>query len=132
MGLGPEDERVYEKFNRLLVPGKLKAFIESHPEFTWNPIAKKGMVITWAHGAQQPAEEGAPPQEGVPAPGFASASGDDVATPASSGDAATRTQAPPAPSFASASSAGPATKAASGGASSSHCGTAARTFDHVD
>ena len=51
MGYGPEDERVYEKFNKLLHPGGMKAFVESHPDFTWNG-AKKGMVITWAHGAQ--------------------------------------------------------------------------------
>ena len=52
MGLGPEDEHVYEKFNKLLVPGGLKAFVESHPDFTWNWGAKKGMVIRRAHGAQ--------------------------------------------------------------------------------
>ena len=37
-------------FNKLLVPGSLKAFIQSHPEFSWNPKDPRGMTITWAHG----------------------------------------------------------------------------------
>ena len=87
MGRGPQDEHVYNEFNRLLVRGGLKAFIESHGEFTWNSKGHKGMVITWA-------------------PGVASASG----------GAATHAQAPQAPSGASASSTGPAPKATPGGA----------------
>ena len=74
MGLKPEDERVYQKFNKLLVPGGLKAFIESHAEFTWKPKGKTGMVITWAQGARQLAVDNVPPEEGPRAPGFASAS----------------------------------------------------------
>ena len=71
MGLGTRDERVYEKFNKLLAPGGLKAFVESHSdEFTWNPKASNtGMVITWAH---VPAVGTAPQEEGdVPAVGTA-------------------------------------------------------------
>ena len=57
MGFAPNEERAYHKFNRLLAPGELKDFLERHAdEFTWNPKASNaGMVITWAHGARQPA-----------------------------------------------------------------------------
>ena len=59
MRLGPRDERAYTTFNKLLNSGGLKAFIESHSdEFAWNPRddrSNKGAVISWAHGARQPA-----------------------------------------------------------------------------
>ncbi|CAK0905847.1 unnamed protein product [Prorocentrum cordatum] len=74
MGFKPEDERVYHKFNRLLVPGGLKTFIESHPDFTWRPKGKTGTVIAWAQGARQLALDNVPPEDDARAPGFASAS----------------------------------------------------------
>ena len=127
MGLGPQDERVYDKLNKLLKTGQLRAFIDKHPAFTWSPKGQKGMLVTWAHGPQRPAVDDVPAleagalEESVRTPGFASASGADRVTQAPSGDAATHTQAPQAPSFASASSAGPATK-----------GNDARTYDPAD
>ena len=72
MGLQPDEERVYSTFNKLLVPGGMKAFIKSHPEFSWRPKGTKGMLITWAHG--QVAQEAPPTAAGVAAPGSASAS----------------------------------------------------------
>ncbi len=69
--LEPHDERVYAQFNKLLPPGGMKAFIESHPEFAWRPKDQrqpdKGMVITWAAAVQANT-----------APGAASASGSSV------------------------------------------------------
>ena len=74
MRLGPRDERAYTTFNKLLNSRRLKAFIESHSdEFAWNPrddCSNKGAVISWAHGARQPAlgdapAVGAAPQEEV-------------------------------------------------------------------
>ena len=72
-GRGQHDERVYAEFNKLLPPGGMKAFIQSHPEFDWRPKdplhPDKGMVITWA----APGSASAPPM--ATAPGSASASG---------------------------------------------------------
>ena len=105
MGLHPDEERVYSTFNKLLVPGGMKAFIESHPEFSWRPKENKGMRITWAHG--QVALEVPPVAAGVAAPGSASASGEHVASGHSEAPAATaagdgHSEAPPAPGSASA------------------------------
>ena len=47
MGRKPRDDRAYEELNRLLNPGELKIFVEQHPEFAWEPIGKKGMIIKW-------------------------------------------------------------------------------------
>jgi len=60
MGLKHGAERVHEKFNKLLVSGRLKAFVESHSdEFAWYPkAANTGMLITWANWARQPAVVG--------------------------------------------------------------------------
>ena len=68
MGLTPGEERVYSTFNKLLMPGGMKAFIESHPEFSWRHKGVKGMIITWAHGRSHPIPAR------VAAPGSASAS----------------------------------------------------------
>ena len=73
MGLHPDEERVYSTFNKLLMHGGMKAFIESHPEFSWRPKGQTGMIITWAHG--QVAQEAPQIAGGVVAPGSASASG---------------------------------------------------------
>ena len=105
MGLDPGEERVYSTFNKLLVPQGMKAFIESHPEFSWRPKDNKGMLITWAHG--QVALEVPPVAAGVAAPGSASASCEHVASGHSEAPAATaagdgHSEAPPAPGSASA------------------------------
>ena len=47
MGRKPRDDHTYEELNRLLKPGELKTFVEQHPEFAWEPIGKKGMIIKW-------------------------------------------------------------------------------------
>ena len=68
MGRKPGEDRAHEDFNKLLRPGQLKTFIESHSdEFTWYPIRyNKGMRITWARGAAAgaPAAPPPPPEEG--------------------------------------------------------------------
>ena len=74
-GLGPEEERVYARLNRLLLPGELRDFIGRHPEFAWravNPtwrhhlgVCFTGMRITWASVL--------PDSVGPPAPSSASA-----------------------------------------------------------
>ena len=48
MGRAPQHERMYEKLNRLLMPGQLKPFVEQHDEFAWEPCGKNGMIIKWA------------------------------------------------------------------------------------
>ena len=47
MGRAPQQERMYEKLNRLLKPNELKPFVEQHPEFAWDATGKKGMIIKW-------------------------------------------------------------------------------------
>ena len=60
----PDEERAYSSFNKLLLPGSMKAFIESHPEFAWRPKwGATGMLITWADGQ---VAQAAPP---IPADG---------------------------------------------------------------
>ena len=63
--LGPDEERVYSRLNRLLLPGELRDFIDLHPEFTWRAVNPKGMLITWASVL--------PDSVGQPAPSSASA-----------------------------------------------------------
>ena len=73
------EEAVYSQLNKLLLPGGLRPFVESHPEFSWTTHGQKGMLITWALGAEpaaassleQPAPSSASPA--TPAPGPASA-----------------------------------------------------------
>ena len=48
MGLEPNDERTYAKFNKLFEPGALKGFIERSTEFEWHPEGRNGMRVTWA------------------------------------------------------------------------------------
>ena len=75
----PGEEAVYSQLNKLLLPGELRPFVESHPEFSWTTHGQKGMLITWALGAEpaaassleQPAPSSASPA--TPAPGPASA-----------------------------------------------------------
>ena len=41
-GQQPGDERIYSKFNKLLLPGGLRPFVERHPEFSWTSREPKG------------------------------------------------------------------------------------------
>ena len=59
LGLGPADERMYSRLNRLLLPGELRPFVERHPEFSWQANGPRGMLITWATPAA-PSEAAAP------------------------------------------------------------------------
>ena len=59
LGLGPADERMYSRLNRLLLPGELRPFVERHPEFSWQANGPRGMLITWATPAA-PREAAAP------------------------------------------------------------------------
>ena len=95
MGFQPGDEPVYSMFNKLLVRGGLKAFIQMHPEFSWSSKGTKGMTITWAPEA----------------PSSASASGAASATQAAVGAASGRQW---APSSATATGAAASTGAAAG------------------
>ena len=63
------EEAVYSQLNKLLLPGGLRPFVESHPEFSWTTHGQKGMLITWALGAE-PAAASSLEQ---PAPSSASA-----------------------------------------------------------
>ena len=65
----PGEEAVYSQLNKLLLPGGLRPFVESHPEFSWTTHGQKGMLITWALGAE-PAAASSLEQ---PAPSSASA-----------------------------------------------------------
>ena len=53
-GQQPGEERIYSKFNKLLLPGGLRPFVERHPEFSWTSREPKGMLITWAPTEGQP------------------------------------------------------------------------------
>ena len=59
LGRRPDEVRAYDEFNKLLRPGRLKAFIEGHAEFSCRPKRRgTGMVIAWADGQ---AARAAPP-----------------------------------------------------------------------
>ena len=59
LGRRPDEVRAYDEFNKLLRPGRLKAFIEGHAEFSYRPKRRgTGMVIAWADGQ---AARAAPP-----------------------------------------------------------------------
>ena len=47
VGLGPADERMYSRLNKLLLPEGLRPWVEKHPEFAWARSGAKAMVITW-------------------------------------------------------------------------------------
>ena len=64
LGLGPQDERMYSRLNKLLAPNQLRPFVDRHPEFSWQEKDPKGMLITWA----------TPASTSLPAPSSASAS----------------------------------------------------------
>ena len=49
--LGPEDDRMYSRLNKLLLPTQLRPFVERHPEFSWQEKGPKGMMITWSTSA---------------------------------------------------------------------------------
>ena len=51
LGLGPQDERMYSRLNKLLLPTQLRPFVERHPEFSWHEKGPKGMMITWSTSA---------------------------------------------------------------------------------
>ena len=93
------EEAVYSQLNKLLLPGGLRPFVESHPEFSWTTHGQKGMLITWALGAE-PAAASSLEQ---PAPSSASAAASAPAAPAA--DAFSGEQ--PAPSSASAAAGAP-------------------------
>ena len=42
------EEPVYSQLNKLLERNQLRAFVDSHPEFSWSRNGPKGMLITWA------------------------------------------------------------------------------------
>ena len=79
LGLGPHDERMYSRLNKLLLPNELRPFVERHPEFSWQKKGPKGMVITWSTpapasppgpgpaSANQPAAAPSPASASVPA-----------------------------------------------------------------
>ena len=48
MGRGRNHERMYEKLNKRLEKGKLRDFVDNHPEFTWQRHGKNGMLISLA------------------------------------------------------------------------------------
>ena len=73
LGQGPGEERIYSQFNKLLLPGGLRPFVERHPEFSWTSRDPKGMLITWAldaapssASASGPEQPTAPPTWTVP------------------------------------------------------------------
>ena len=43
-----DEEPVYSQLNKLLERNQLRAFVDSHPEFSWSSNGPKGMLITWA------------------------------------------------------------------------------------
>ena len=90
----PGEEAVYSQLNKLLLPGGLRPFVESHREFSWTTHGQKGMLITWALGAE-PAAASSLEQ---PAPSSASAAASAPAAPTA--DAFSGEE--PAPSSASA------------------------------
>ena len=53
------EEPVYSQLNKLLKPNQLRAFVNSHPEFSWSSNGPKGMFITWALHASPPAPSSA-------------------------------------------------------------------------
>ena len=60
LGRRPDEVRAYDEFNKLLRPGRLKAFIDGHAEFSYRPKRRggTGMIIAWADGQ---AARAAPP-----------------------------------------------------------------------
>ena len=73
------EEAVYSQLNKLLLPGGLRPFVESHPEFSWTTHGQKGMLITWALGAEPAAasslEQPAPSSASAAAAGLPSPDG---------------------------------------------------------
>ena len=64
LGLGPDDERMYSRLNKLLLPTQLRPFVGRHPEFSWQVNGRRGMIITWA----SPAAAGRAPFPTLPSP----------------------------------------------------------------
>ena len=46
-----DEEPVYAQLNKLLSPGELRSFVDSHPHFSWVSREPKGMLITWSSEA---------------------------------------------------------------------------------
>ena len=51
LDLDPQDERMYSRLNKLLLPGQLRPFVEMSDEFSWYEKGPKGMMITWSTAA---------------------------------------------------------------------------------
>ena len=47
LGLGPLDERMHSRLNKLLLPNELRPFVQRHPELSWRPHGPNGMMMTW-------------------------------------------------------------------------------------
>ena len=73
LGLSRKDERMYSRLNKLLQPGKLRDFVDGHPEFEWHHKGPKGMVVTWADAAASAASAPGSASAAAPATGSASA-----------------------------------------------------------
>ena len=76
LGLGPQDERMYSRLNKLLKRNQLRPFVDRHPEFCWQEKHPKGMLITWAPptSTSMPAPSSASSNQPACAPSSASAS----------------------------------------------------------
>ena len=48
LGLEPQEERMYSRLNKLLLPTQLRPFVEKSDEFSWQEKGPKGMMITWS------------------------------------------------------------------------------------
>ena len=80
MGQETDEEPVYLQLNKLLARNQLRAFVDSHPAFSWSPLeGTKGMLITWDPEAPPPAPSSASADQALlslpaPAPSSAAAS----------------------------------------------------------
>ena len=98
-GLGPADERMYSRLNKLLSPEGLRPWVEKHPEFAWARSGAKAMVITWGVGvtpsaASASAAPEASPQQQRRASGVAPSSASASAAPEASPPATSSASAP--------------------------------------
>ena len=61
LGLEWQDERMWSRLNKLLLPTQLRPFVENSVEFSWQEKGRKGMMITWSTTAlaSQPAPSSA-------------------------------------------------------------------------
>ena len=82
MGREVGEERVYSRLNKLLKPGELRGFVETHSEFACRPRvgSAKGFIVHWGPNAPsgsqrrplspggRPLSPGSPPSPGSPVP----------------------------------------------------------------